>query len=202
MFEIGDKIVYPMHGAGTIENIELKEILGKERKYFIMKMPIGEMKVMIPIDNMVEVGVREIIGKEEMEDVITILKGDRSKMPQNWNRRFRANMDKIKSGDIYEIAAVVRNLMLLDKEKGLSTGERKMLNDAKQMLISEMVLVCELTLEETEELVAESVAENTDLDDFEDDEEEEVAEEEKIEAVTDEEETKEEEKEEKELIEK
>ncbi|OLS02171.1 CarD family transcriptional regulator [Tissierella creatinophila] len=165
MFEIGDKIVYPMHGAGTIENIELKEILGEKRKYFIMKMPIGEMKVMIPIDNMQEVGVREIISKEEMEEVITILKGDKGKMPQNWNRRFRLNMDKIKSGDIYEIAAVVRNLMLLDKEKGLSTGERKMLNDAKQMLISEMVLVCELTLEETEELVAESVEFNADLDD-------------------------------------
>lgn len=165
MFEIGDKIVYPMHGAGTIENIELKEILGEERRYFIMKMPIGEMKVMIPIDNMQEVGVREIISKEEMEEVITILKGDRGKMPQNWNRRFRLNMDKIKSGDIYEIAAVVRNLMLLDKEKGLSTGERKMLNDAKQMLISEMVLVCELTLEETEDLVAESVEFNPNLDD-------------------------------------
>lgn len=167
MFEIGDKVVYPMHGAGTIENIELKEILGEERKYFIMKMPIGEMKVMIPIDNMQEVGVREIISEEEMEEVITVLKGDKGKMPQNWNRRFRLNMDKIKSGDIYEIAAVVRNLMLLDKEKGLSTGERKMLNDAKQMLISEMVLVCELTLEETEELLAESVEFNSGLEEDE-----------------------------------
>lgn len=179
MFEIGDRIVYPMHGAGTIENVELKEILGEERKYFIMKMPIGEMKVMIPIDNMVEVGVREIISKEEMEDVITILKGDRGKMPQNWNRRFRLNMDKIKSGDIYEIAAVVRNLMLLDKEKGLSTGERKMLNDAKQMLISEMVLVCELSIEETEALVAKSVEFNTDIE-YDDEEEVEVEEDEVI----------------------
>ncbi|MGO1468571.1 MAG: CarD family transcriptional regulator [Tissierella sp.] len=164
MFEIGDRIVYPMHGAGTIENIELKEILGEERKYFIMKMPIGEMKVMIPIDNMEEVGVREIVSKKEMEEVITILEGDKSKMPQNWNRRFRLNMDKIKSGDIHEIAAVVRNLMLLDNEKGLSTGERKMLNDAKQMLISEIVLVYELTVEEVEKLVAESVEFNTELD--------------------------------------
>lgn len=177
MFEIGDKVVYPMHGAGTIENIELKEILGEERKYFIMKMPIGEMKVMIPIDNMQEVGVREIISKEEMEEVITILKGDKGKMPQNWNRRFRLNMDKIKSGDIYEIAAVVRNLMLLDKEKGLSTGERKMLNDAKQMLISEMVLVCGLTLEETEELLAESVEFNSELEDEELEDEEKTKEE-------------------------
>ncbi len=163
MFEIGDKIVYPMHGAGTIENIELKEILGEERKYFIMKMPIGEMKVMIPIDNIKDVGVREIIGKEEMEEVITILKGDKGSMPQNWNRRFRLNMDKIKSGDIFEIAAVVRNLMILDMEKGLSTGERKMLNDAKQMLISEMVLVSSLELDEAEEKITKLVESNLDL---------------------------------------
>jgi CarD family transcriptional regulator, regulator of rRNA transcription len=157
MFNIGDKIVYPMHGAGTIDNIEEKEILGEKKKYFIMRMPIGDMKAMVPVGNLEEVGVREIISVEEMEEIIDILEGDRSKMPQNWNRRFRANMDRIKSGDIYEIAAVVRNLMLLDKEKGLSTGERKMLNDAKQMLISEMVLVCDYTVEEAEEVLIEAV---------------------------------------------
>lgn len=158
MFNIGDRIVYPMHGAGIIENVEEKEILGEKRRYFIMRMPIGDMKVMVPVDNVVEVGVREIIDKESMEEVIEVLKGHRSDMPQNWNRRFRLNMDRIKSGDIYEIAAVVRNLMLLDSEKGLSTGERKMLNDARQMLVSEMVLVCELTLEDVEELIAEAVS--------------------------------------------
>ena len=157
MFNIGDKIVYPMHGAGIIENIEEKEILGEIRKYFIMKMPIGEMKVMVPVDNVTDVGVREIIDKVEMEEVITVLRGSRSNMPQNWNRRFRANMDRIKSGDIFEIAAVVRNLMLLDIEKGLSTGERKMLSDAKQMLISEMVLVCDLDVDKVEELIEEAV---------------------------------------------
>ncbi|NLN14249.1 MAG: CarD family transcriptional regulator [Tissierellia bacterium] len=157
MFNIGDRIVYPMHGAGIIENIEEKEILGEKRKYFIMRMPIGDMKVMVPVDNVKEVGVREIINKEEMEEVMEVLKGRRSEMPQNWNRRYRMNMDKIKSGDIFEIAAVVRNLMLLDIEKGLSTGERKMLNDAKQLLMSEMVLVCDLELEEVEKLVADAV---------------------------------------------
>lgn len=161
MFNIGDRIVYPMHGAGIIENEEVKEILGEKRRYFIMRMPIGDMKVMVPVDNVEEVGVREIIGKEEMEEVMDVLKGNKTDMPQNWNRRFRLNMDKIKSGDIFEIAAVVRNLMLLDSEKGLSTGERKMLNDAKQMLVSEMVLVCGLEVEEVEELVADAVN-NTD----------------------------------------
>lgn len=160
MFNIGDRIVYPMHGAGVIENIEVKEILGEKRRYFIMKMPIGDMKVMVPVDNVEDVGVREIIDKEEMGKVFDVLKGDRTAMPQNWNRRFRLNMDRIKSGDIYEIAAVVRNLMLLDMEKGLSTGERKMLNDAKQMLVSEMVLVCDLDLEEVEELVIEAISHN------------------------------------------
>lgn len=170
MFNIGDKIVYPMHGAGTIDNLEEKEILGEKKKYFIIRMPIGDMKVMVPVGNLEEVGIREIISKEEMKEIIEILEGDKSKMPQNWNRRFRANMDRIKSGDIHEIAAVVRNLLLLDIEKGLSTGERKMLNDAKQMLISEMVLVCDYTVEEAEKIVIDSISnspEETDEEEIE-----------------------------------
>ncbi len=157
MFNIGDRIVYPMHGAGIIENIEEKEILGEKRKYFIMKMPIGDMKVMVPVDNVEEVGVRQIIDYNNLEEVITILKGSKSNMPQNWNRRYRANMDRIKSGDIFEIAAVVRNLMLLDNEKGLSTGERKMLTSAKQMLVSEMALVSNKEVEEVEGIIVEAI---------------------------------------------
>ncbi len=157
MFNVGDKIVYPMHGAGIINDIEEREILGEAKKYYIMEMPIGDMKVMVPLDKVDEVGVREIISLEEMEEVMGILKDDRSKMPKNWNRRFRSNMDKIKSGDIYEIAIVVRNLMILDLEKGLSTGERKMLSDAKQMLVSEMILVYDKTIEEVEEIIEESI---------------------------------------------
>ncbi|MBZ2175206.1 CarD family transcriptional regulator [Schnuerera sp. xch1] len=157
MFNIGDKIVYPMHGAGVIEGIEEREILGEKRKYYIMRMPIGDMRVMIPVDNIEEIGIREIIGNEEFEKVLTILKGDKTKMPQNWNRRYRINMEKIKSGDIFEIAAVVRNLMLRDAEKTLSTGERKMLNNAKQMLVSEIVLAVDSNQEETEKLIDRTV---------------------------------------------
>ena len=157
MFNIGDKVVYPMHGAGIIEGIEEKEILGEKRKYFIMRMPIGDMKVMVPVDNVEEVGVRDIISTDEMNKVVSILKGEKSDMPQNWNRRYRINMDRIKSGDIYEIAAVVRNLLLMDLEKGLSTGEKKMLSSAKQMLLSEMVLVSELDIEKVEEIVVEAI---------------------------------------------
>ena len=147
MFNIGDKVVYPMHGAGVIEGIEEKEILGEKRKYFIMRMPIGDMKVMVPVDNVEEVGVRDIINDEDFDRVIKILRSDKSAMPQNWNRRYRVNMDRIKSGDIFEIAAVVRNLLMRDMEKGLSTGERKMLSSAKQMLLSEMVLATDSNVE-------------------------------------------------------
>ncbi|MBU5438679.1 CarD family transcriptional regulator [Tissierella sp. MSJ-40] len=157
MFNIGDKVVYPMHGAGIIEGIEEKEILGEKRKYYIMRMPIGDMKVMVPVDNVGDVGIREIIDSLDMERVITILKGSKTNMPQNWNRRYRINMDKIKSGDIFEIAAVVRNLTMRDLEKGLSTGERKMLSSAKQMLISEMVLVTGSELEEAEKTIIDAI---------------------------------------------
>lgn len=153
MFSIGDKVVYPMHGAGIIESIEEKEILGKKRKYYIMKMPLGDMKVMIPLDNVEDIGLRDIISLTEVEQVMAVLNDDISKMHMNWNRRYRANMDRIKSGDIYEVAAVVRNLMLRDKEKGLSTGERKMLGNAKQILVSELVLARGIDERTAEELI-------------------------------------------------
>lgn len=148
LFNVGDKVVYPMHGAGIIEAIEEKEILGVIKKYYIMRIPIGDMKVMIPMDSVNEIGLREVVGDRAIEQVIGILKDDRTDMSSNWNRRYRANLDKMKSGDIYEIADVVRNLMLRDQEKGLSTGERKMLDNAKQILLSEMVLAKNLTQEE------------------------------------------------------
>ncbi|NLJ87041.1 MAG: CarD family transcriptional regulator [Firmicutes bacterium] len=153
MFNIGDKVVYPMHGAGVIEAIEEKEVLGEKQTYYIMKLPIGEMKVMVPTDNVEEVGLREIIDNESVSKVVEVLKGNKSKMSSNWNRRYRANMEKIRSGDIYEVAEVVRNLAIRDAEKGLSTGERKMLDNAKQILISELVLVQDTTEEEIEELL-------------------------------------------------
>lgn len=140
MFNIGDKIVYPMHGAGVIEAIEEKEILGTRRKYYIMRMPLDEMKVMIPLDTIDGIGIRQVISSQEVESVIAVLEANETKMPQNWNRRYRANMDRLKTGDIYEVAEVVRNLTLRDREKTLSTGERKILSNARQILISELIL--------------------------------------------------------------
>ena len=152
MFNVGDKIVYPMHGAGTIDAIEEKNILGENQAYYIIKMP-GEVKVMVPTAKAEQIGVRNIIGKEEAEKVISILGEDETEMSQNWNKRYRDNMDKMKSGDVYEIADVVRNLAFKQKEKGLSTGEKKMLSNAKQILVSELVLAEHASQEEVEELI-------------------------------------------------
>ncbi len=152
MFNIGDKIVYPMHGAGTIDAIEEKNILGEKQNYYIIKMP-GEVKVMVPTDKAEEVGVRNIINKEEAAKVMSVLGQNETEMSQNWNKRYRDNMDKMKSGDIYEVADVVRNLSFKQKEKGLSTGEKKMLNNAKQILVSELVLAEHASQEEVEKLV-------------------------------------------------
>lgn len=152
MFSVGDKIVYPMHGAGTIDSIEEKDILGEKQSYYILKMP-GEVKVMIPTTRAEEVGVRNIIDKSAADRVFTVLEQDETQMEDNWNKRYRNNMDKMKSGDIYEIAGVVRNLSFKQKEKGLSTGEKKMLNNAKQILVSELVLAEHSSQDEVEELV-------------------------------------------------
>ncbi len=153
MYSIGDKIVYPMHGAGVIEAIEEKEILGKKQQYYVMKMPIGEMKVMIPMASVQDIGIRQIVDIGQAEGVIEIFKSGQTDMSTNWNKRYRENMIKIKSGNIFEVANVVKNLMLRDKEKGLSTGERKMLNSAKQILVSELVLAKEMEQIDVENLL-------------------------------------------------
>ena len=137
MFKVGDKIVYPMHGAGVIETIEERSILDEKQSYYIIKMP-GEVKVMVPTSKAEEIGVRNIIDKGSADKVIGILEQDETEMDKNWNKRYRDNMDKMKSGDIYEIADVVRNLSFKQKEKGLSTGEKKMLNNAKQILVDKL----------------------------------------------------------------
>jgi len=140
MFNLGDKVVYPMHGAGVIESMESKEILGEIKNYYVLKMPIGEMKLMIPVDNVNNMGLRNIIDKTLVEEVIDVLKQDAEINDANWNKRYRDNMLKIKTGDIFEVAQVVRDLAFRDRQKGLSTGEKKMLLNAKQMLVSEIAL--------------------------------------------------------------
>ena len=152
MFNVGDKVVYPMHGAGTIDSIDKKNILDEEIEYINISMP-GGVKVMVPSNQASKQGLRNIISKDEVEKVFTILENDETQMSDNWNKRYRDNMDKMKSGDIYEVADVVRNLSFKQKEKGLSTGEKKMLNNAKQILVSELVLAEHASQEDVEKLV-------------------------------------------------
>ena len=152
MFNVGDKIVYPMHGAGTIDAIEEKDILGEKQNYYIIKMP-GEVKVMVPISKAGDIGVRSVIDKTEAGKVLEVLEANETEMSNNWNKRYKENMEKMKSGSIYEVADVVRNLSYKQKEKGLSTGEKKMLNNAKQILVSELVLTEHASENEVENLV-------------------------------------------------
>lgn len=148
MFKIGDKIVYPNYGAGVIHSIEEKEVLGERKKYYILHMVISQIDIMVPIDNISKLGIRHIIDEVKAEEVFEILKDEKGTMNEKWNKRFRDNMDKIKTGDIYEIASVVRDLMLQETEKSLSTGEKKMLSDTKDILISELVLTLNIDKEE------------------------------------------------------
>ena len=157
MFSIGDKVVYPMHGAGIIEEIEAKKILDEMRNYYIMKIPFGDMKVMIPVDNSEKIGVRDIVSENVISEVMEKLSDEVSEMSDNWNKRYRENMEKLKSGDILQVTEVVRNLMHSERKKGLSTGERKMLLNAKQILISEIVLVRNLDIETVEAQIIRAV---------------------------------------------
>ena len=141
LYNIGDKIVYPMHGAGIIEAIEERVVLGKKQSYYIMRMTLnGEMTVMIPLQSCDEIGVRFVIDKEEGAKVLEAFRKAPIEENSNWNKRHRENMQKIKTGDIYQVLGVVKELMYRDKSKGLSTSERKMLNNAKQIMVSELVL--------------------------------------------------------------
>lgn len=158
MFDIGDKVVYPMHGAGTIVAIEKREILGKEHQYYVLFLPINRLKVMVPVKNANDIGVRRIMEVNDMEKVLEELSSDEKlKMPKNWNRRYRFNLDKIKSGNLIEIAGVIKSLERIDAKKSLSTGERKILNDARMILISEMALVFDKDVDEIISIVDEAI---------------------------------------------
>lgn len=157
MFEIGDKIVYPMHGAGVIDSIEKREFLGEEKDYFILKMPIGELDISVPTSNIDSMNIREVISKEEGEEVLEILEGDTTKMHNNWNVRYRRNQEILRTGDIFEIAQMVRNLSVLDEEKGLSTTEKKLLNRSRRIMASELVMSGALSHEEAEKMIDESI---------------------------------------------
>ena len=140
MFRIGDKIVHPMHGAGIVEDIVENKINGVVRDYYVLKLPARAMVVMIPTASCEEIGVRPIMDTAQAEHVLSMLPALECDVEQNWNRRYRENMERIKSGNLIEVAQVIKSLMKRDAERGLSTGEHKMLHSAKEILISELVL--------------------------------------------------------------
>ena len=149
-FAVGDRIAHPMHGAGVIASIETRKTNGQELEYYVLQLPVGGMLVMIPTSSSDTIGVRPIIGHDEAERILNSIPHIEINMTQNWNKRYRENMIKIKSGDLMEVATVVKGLMKRDSDRGLSTGERKMLHSAKQILISEIVLSQSSSYEEIE----------------------------------------------------
>ena len=157
MFKIGDKIVYPMHGAGIIDSVETKEFLGEEKEYFILKMPIGNMDISIPKANINKVNIRDVISKKEGEEILAILEQAPKDLNSNWNLRYRENQEILKTGDIFKIANMVRDLVALDDDKGLSTTEKKLLNRARRIMASELVMSGSLERDEAEKMIDESI---------------------------------------------
>jgi CarD family transcriptional regulator len=139
LYKVGDKVVYPHHGAGTVVKKESREVLGQKREYLTIKILHNDMTVQVPCENADQVGLRRVIGEKEVGVVLKALTGGSTEMPKNWNRRFKHNRDKMKTGDVLELAEVVRNLALRDHEKGLSTGEKQMFVKAKKILASELM---------------------------------------------------------------
>jgi CarD family transcriptional regulator len=149
-FEIGDSVVYPHHGAGRVMRKEMKSVLGESREYLTIKILHNDMTVMVPTENAALAGLRRVIDEETLEKVLAVLQAECSEMPKNWNRRFKHNRDKIKTGDIYELAEVVRNLAIREAEKGLSTGEKQMFTRAKKILASELMYALEMEEDEVD----------------------------------------------------
>ncbi len=143
-FEVGDNVVYPHHGAGKVLKKEMKEVLGEKREYLTIKILHNDMTVMVPTANAAVAGLRRVIDEETLQKVLAVLQDQCSEMPKNWNRRFKHNRDKIKTGDIYELAEVVRNLAIREHQKGLSTGEKQMYTRAKKVLASEMMYALDM----------------------------------------------------------
>jgi CarD family transcriptional regulator len=149
-FEIGDKVVYPHHGAGQVIRKEVKDILGEQREYLTIKILHNDMTVMVPTEKAAATGLRRVMDEETVKKVLALLSDEVSEMPKNWNRRFKHNRDKIKTGDIYELAEVVRNLAIREAAKGLSSGEKQMFTRARKILCSELMYALEMDEEQVE----------------------------------------------------
>ena len=154
-FDVGDKVVYPHHGAATIEKREKKTAFGKRQDYLVLRLAYGDLTLMVPADNAEEIGLRDVINDEEVEEVFAVLRKKEARMPTNWSRRFKNHVEKLKSGDIYQVAEVVRNLTIRERDKGLSAGEKRMLGKARQILVSELTFALNVNEEAAEETLDE-----------------------------------------------
>jgi CarD family transcriptional regulator len=153
VFTKGDKVVYPHHGAAVIEDLVEREVFGERKTYFKLRLAHGDLTLMVPINNTHEVGLREVISKREVKKVFDVLREEEARMPTNWSRRYKTNLAKLSSGDVYQVAEVVRNLSSREKEKGLSAGEKHMLAKARQILISELTFAFDSTEEKAEAML-------------------------------------------------
>ena len=160
MFQKGDRVVYPHHGAAVIEDLTEREIFGERKQYFVLKLAHGDLTLMVPVANSKDVGLREVCSKREVKKVFDLLREEETKMPTNWSRRFKTNVEKLRSGDIFQVAEVVRNLSIREKDKGLSAGEKRMLAKARQILVSELTFAVDST-EEHAEAMLDKVLEET-----------------------------------------
>jgi len=158
LFRVGDKVVYPMHGAGVIEAIEEREVLGRRQNYYVMRLPLGEMQVLIPTSGPNSV-LRAVVGEAELAEAFAVLSNGDEVHAANWSRRYRANLEKMRTGDICAVAEVVRNLHRRDRQKGLSTGERKMLDNARQILLSEIILARNMREDQASHILDAALAE-------------------------------------------
>lgn len=157
-YKVGDQVVYPQHGVATIQKIEDKDVLGEVQSYLVLELDEGDLTLMVPATSVEEVGIRNLIGKDQVEEVLRILrKGRITDGADNWSRRFKANSEKLKSGDIQQVAEVVRNLSIRDRQKGLSTGERRMLNRARRILSGEIAVALKLDTEGAEAVLEDAL---------------------------------------------
>ena len=150
MYQVGDKVVHPMHGAGVIDSIVQRKVSGHVQEFYLLKLSVGNMVVMVPTDNTGEIGMRPVVSDTRAEELMSEMEDIEVDMTQNWNRRYRENMVRLKSGDLLEVARVVKGLLRRDSQRGLSNGERKMLHTAEQILISELALAQSLPYETVE----------------------------------------------------
>lgn len=157
MYQVGDKIVYPIHGAGVISAIEEKEILGAVNSYYMLEVPTGNISLMVPVKNAGEIGVRPVVEPEVIDRLLSHISQSEISVIENWNKRYRENMAKIKSGDLFQIGPIYKYLLEKDLQKGLSSGEKKMFMSAHQILVSEIMLSKNIGKEEAEQLLSDSI---------------------------------------------